>query len=307
MTESDYELVQVASGAWSVRARIEGETFHPVIGPQAEAEALYLRQMRLPERAAAAGRAFVLWDVGLGAAANVLTVLRAMNDVPTTLRIESFDHTPAPLRFAIRHARELGYLEGFEATASELLDRGTVSFRLGHCEVHWRFHQSDFPTWLQDASTSDVPGPDAILFDAFSPARNPAMWTLGLFRGLRRRVPHGAAGMLATYSRSTLLRVTLLLAGFHVGAGEATGEKEETTFAAALPGVVPRPLDRKWLDRAGRSTSAEPLHTAVYQQRPLTDESRAALEAHPQFRLPDGGIGPTTVPTPAPHLTTGRE
>jgi hypothetical protein len=27
VTESDYELVQVASGAWSVRARIEGETF----------------------------------------------------------------------------------------------------------------------------------------------------------------------------------------------------------------------------------------------------------------------------------------
>ena len=38
------------------------------------------------------------------------------------------------------------------------------------------------------AGDGDVPAPEAILFDAFSPARNPAMWTLGVFRGLRRRV-----------------------------------------------------------------------------------------------------------------------
>ena len=83
--------------------------------------------------------------------------------------------------------------------------------------------------------------------------------------------------------RSTLLRVTLLLAGFHVGAGEATGEKEETTFAAADPSLVTRPLDATWLGRAFRSTSAEPLHDPVYRQCPLSEESRKALESHPQF------------------------
>jgi hypothetical protein len=294
VTESDYELVQVASGAWSVRARIEGETFHPVIGPQAEAEALYVRQMQIASRAAAAKREFVVWDVGLGAAANVLTVLRSLTEVPARVRIESFDHTAAPLKFALTHASELGYVVGFEDPVRNLLAHGETRFQVGACEISWRFHKADFPTWLASAETTSVPGPDAILFDAFSPARNPAMWSLGIFRGLRQRVPQDAGGTLATYSRSTLLRVTLLLAGFHVGAGEATGEKEETTFAAADPSLVTRPLDATWLGRAIRSTSAEPLHESVYRQCPLSEESRKALESHPQFKFWVPGTGPVT-------------
>jgi hypothetical protein len=79
------------------------------------------------------------------------------------------------------------------------------------------------------------------------------------------------------------LRVTLLLAGFWVGAGEATGEKEETTLAATRPELIPRLLDSQWLGRALRSTSAEPLHQPVYRQAPLDPTSREALLAHPQF------------------------
>jgi tRNA U34 5-methylaminomethyl-2-thiouridine-forming methyltransferase MnmC len=48
-----------------------------VFAAVAEAEALYVRQLRLPERLRRSSGEFVIWDVGLGAAANVLTVLRA--------------------------------------------------------------------------------------------------------------------------------------------------------------------------------------------------------------------------------------
>jgi len=64
-----------------------------------------------------------------------------------------------------------------------------------------------------------------------SPAKNPAMWTLPLFTNFPT-ARSAAALRAATYSRSTILRVTLLLAGFFVGVGHATGEKEETTIAA---------------------------------------------------------------------------
>ena len=78
--------------------------------------------------------------------------------------------------------------------------------------------------------------------------------------------------------------MTWLLAGFHVGVGHATGEKDETTLAANTLALLDEPLDRKWLDRARRSTSAEPLHTPVYRQAPLTEETWERLLAHPQFR-----------------------
>lgn len=277
-----YSLVQVASGAWSVRSLAEGETFHPVVGPAAEAEALYVRQMRIPERAAAVPDEFVVWDVGLGAAANVLAVVRALGGTPARLRVESFDHTAEPLRFARSESDRLGYFGGMEHAVDGLLEHRDVEFQQGACTVRWRFHEADFPGWLR-AGHPGVPPPEAILFDAFSPARNPAMWTLDLFQRLRSRVGHRPA-TLATYSRSTLLRVTLLVAGFHVGAGHATGEKEETTLAASDASLAGRLLDDAWLARATRSTSAEPLHEPLYRQHPLSPGTRARLEAHPQFR-----------------------
>ncbi len=285
MEPGDYELVRVASGAWSVRSRRDGETFHPVVGPVHEAEALYVRQLDLAARARATPGEFVLWDVGLGAAANVLTALRALADVPVRVRVESFDHTLAPLAFARAEHESLGYFGGYCDAVDTLLDRREAAWNNGRSEVVWRVRVGDFPAWLQSPAAMAVPAPHAVLWDAYSPARNPAMWTLPVFRRMRELVPEGQRCALATYSRSTLLRVTLLLAGFRVGAGTATGEKEETTVAATDPAWVPAPLGAEWLGRARRSTSAEPLLEPVYRQAPPSPATLAALECHPQFRV----------------------
>jgi len=128
------------------------------------------------------------------------------------------------------------------------------------------------------------PAPHAILFDPFSPAKNPAMWTLPLFTNLFRLLDPGRPCALATYSRSTMTRAGLLLAGFYVGAGHATGAKEETTIAANTLELIHEPLDRRWLERARRSHSAEPLGELVYRQLRLAPATWEGLQAHPQFR-----------------------
>lgn len=286
---SNYRLVKLANGVHSVHSVRERETFHPVIGPVAEAEALYVRQLRLVERfrehTAASTEPFVLWDVGLGAAANALTVLRALREVRGNIRLVSFDHTIEPLRFALEHRAELGYFEHYETIAGSLAAGGSPAreFQNGANKVLWTLHLADFPALLRDAQSPKLPPPHAILFDAFSPAKNPAMWTLPLFSDLFHRLDPNRPCALPTYSRSTLLRVTLLLAGFFVGAGHATGEKEETTIAANAGELLTEPLDRKWLERAHRSTSAEPLREPVYRQAPLSADTWAKLESHPQF------------------------
>ena len=58
-----------------------GEKIHPGLGPAAEAEALYVRQLQLRERLQNHAGEFVIWDVGLGAAANALAVLRATREI----------------------------------------------------------------------------------------------------------------------------------------------------------------------------------------------------------------------------------
>lgn len=282
-TDGGYELVRLAKGVMSVRSRAVGETFHPVIGPVAEAEALYVRQLRLRERALAESAGLVLWDVGLGAAANVLTVLRALREVRSSLTVVSFDQTLEPLGFARSEAAALGYFDGYESAVDRLRLHGEVRFENGRQPVEWRVFEGDFPARLHEGASAQWPKPHAILFDAYSPARNPAMWTLPLFRRLHDLLDPERACALPTYSRSTMLRVTLLLAGFFVGTGHPTGEKDQTTIAANRRELIDEPLDGRWLQRAVRSTSAEPLREPFYRQAPLSPESLQHLREHPQF------------------------
>jgi len=195
----------------------------------------------------------------------------------------SFDQTAAPLEFALQHAEALGYFTGYEEHLARLLQFHHVTFKDAGHTVDWTVHLADFPRLLTQPAAQTIPKPHAILFDAFSPARNPAMWTQPLFASLHRLLDPGRPCALPTYSRSTMLRVSLLLTGFFVGAGHATGEKEETTVAANTPDLIAEPLDRKWLQRARRSTSAEPLWEPVYRQARLTQETWEKLQQHPQF------------------------
>ena len=109
------------------------------------------------------------------------------------------------------------------------------------------------------------------------------MWTLPVFENLFRALDPARPCALTTYSRSTLLRATLLLAGFFVGVGHATGMKEETTVAANTTELIAEPLNGRWLERAARSDSAEPLRGPVYSRAPLSPDKLAVLHRHPQF------------------------
>jgi tRNA U34 5-methylaminomethyl-2-thiouridine-forming methyltransferase MnmC len=278
-----YKIVKLASGVHSVHSVAHRETFHPVIGPVAEAEALYVRQLRLPERLASHSGEFIIWDVGLGAAANVLTVLRATRSAACPVHIISFDHTIEPLQFALANAATLGYFGGYEETVATFLRDHSIAFNDGNRKINWELRLGDFPSLLTHTSAHSLSPPHAILFDAFSPAKNPAMWTQPLFAHLLRLLDPARPCALPTYSRSTMLRVSLLLAGFYVGAGHATGEKEETTIAANTPVLISEPLDANWLRRARNSTSAEPLWEPVYRQAPLSPETWDKLRQHPQF------------------------
>lgn len=270
----NFEIVTVASGASSLRSCEHGETFHPVVGPMTEARTLHVFQQRLVERAAAMNESFIVWDVGLGAAANAVAVLEAFGHVPAhhlKVELHSFDQTLAPLRFALTHAAALGYLAPHREAIERLIATGETSVGC----VLWKLHEGDFR-----AADHVAPPPHAVLFDPYSPRANPALWTLDHFTALAGQL--APSSLLSNYTRSTAVRVTLLLAGLFVGRGSATGEKNETTLASNDAALLEAPLERAWLARVQRSTRGAPLRGGQ-AAGPIAPDDWQRLIAHPQF------------------------
>ncbi len=285
-----FELVPLAGGINSLRSLENGQTFHPVVGPQREAETVHVAGTRLVERAnelAARGLPTVIWDVGLGAAANALAAVRALQagyrgaELP---EINSFDHSVGALEFALENAAALGYPLGYEAELRSLLKRRAAAAVVGQTKLLWRLWPGDFPTVVRTTAPRGVP-PAAIFYDPYSPTVNPEMWTLETFAEVLGCTQPQIPCLLTTYTRSTAVRVTLLLAGWHVGIGGATGEKDETTVAANVPGLVERPLPRAWLEgKVYASTNAAPLRAGSGVTRgPISEEDFARLRVHSQF------------------------
>lgn len=280
----DYQLVELRNGQRTLFSAGYGEKMHPGLGPAAEAELLYVRQLNLCERMKSSADELVIWDIGLGGAANAIAALRATREVRGRLRLISFDNTAEPLEFALNNSVALGYPVGYELPMERLFRKKNTQFQNGNCAVEWEFYLGDFPAWLQGLRGGCAPAPPhAVFFDAFSPAKNPAMWTLPVFENLFRVLDPARPCALTTYSRSTMIRASLLLAGFFVGAGHATGLKEETTIAANDLSLIAEPLNTRWLERAMRSDSAEPLRQGVYSRARLRPETAALLLLHPQF------------------------
>lgn len=275
LASSSYSLVTVQSGARTVRSLECGETFHPVVGPMHEAVALHVRGQRLVERAREERGPFVVWDVGLGAAANAIAALEALEGV--AVEIHSFDRTLAPLAFARAEAAELGYVAPWVPAVDVLLADGKWSDARGG--ARWVVHQGDFRECMMRA-----PQPRAVLYDPYSPRANPELWTLEHFTVLRTQIGDNADCLLTNYTRSTAVRVTLMLAGFFVGRGGATGEKDQTTVAANRCDLLDDPLDAAWLARVGRSTRGAPLRAGSGEGGAIAPEDFARLSAHPQFR-----------------------
>jgi tRNA U34 5-methylaminomethyl-2-thiouridine-forming methyltransferase MnmC len=239
----------------------------------AEARALHVAGARLRERLEVMKEALVVWDVGLGAAANAVAVIEAAGG--KRVELHSFDRTKAPLAFALKHADQLGYLATHRPVVECLLATGRVTAGT----VDWSFHLGNFVEALNRAS---VPAPHLILYDPYSPAANPDMWTLEHFTNLHARLDPARSCLLTNYTRSTAVRVTLLLAGFFVGRGPATGEKTETTVAGNAFALLEQPLDREWLSRLSRSTRGAPLRIGKAGEA-IGAEDLARLERHPQF------------------------
>lgn len=274
MRDGDFELITLRSGARAVRHTGHGEVMHPAGGPWEEANRLYVDQPALAARLRrAGGRPVCIFDIGLGAATNAVAALACAKAAGGSLEIHSFELDLAPLRLALADPAGFPFLVPLADAAQALVDRGEWQAP----GVRWVLHRGDLLARLPDAPARA----DLIFFDPFSPQHNERLWTPAAFSAVRaccRDDGDGDGTQLFTYSAATPTRVSLLLGGFFVGAGVATGTKRETTVGATRLPLLAQPLGARWLARWERSSARAPVGQTV-----LSAGDEAAVRAHPQF------------------------
>ncbi|MCY1030778.1 MnmC family methyltransferase [Corallococcus sp. BB11-1] len=273
--DGDFELVTLRNGHRAVRHLGHGEVMHPAVGPWQEALGLYVDQPRLADRLRQPGPPLVILDVGLGAATNAVAALTRARELgperARELHVVSLEVDLAPLRLALADAEGFPFLQPFRAAAESLMRDGSWE----EPGLRWTLKLGDAVPFLD----GELPLADLVFFDPFSPASNPDMWTESVLARVRRHCREdGEGALLMTYSAATPTRVTLLLAGFFVGAGASTGTKGETTVASTRFESLAAPLGTRWRERWERSSSRAP-HGAE-----LTPEVERRLRTHPQWR-----------------------
>ena len=286
----NYEVHRAPEGFASIRQISSGEIMHSRTPPMQEAHRLYIEQSDLaarlrisPEENAETAAPLVIWDVGLGAAANAMAAIlcyeaQAAAGPVRPMHIVSFENDLDPLRLAFQHNREFTYLR--HAGIGGILGAGRWQSSQ-HADLSWTLVQGDF---LEKIATAPAP-PDVIFFDMFSSKTDATQWTLAALRQIFAAC-EGRATELFTYTCSTPIRAALLAVGFTIARGRSTVDKLDTTIAltpaaaqASSPGQREL-LGGEWLARWGRSSAKFPADLAAEDYASFEN----AIRSHTQFR-----------------------
>ena len=283
----NYEVHIAHEGFANIRQISSGEIMHMRTPPMEEARSLYIEQSNLARRIRRSNpngqELLVIWDVGLGAAANAMAAIQCYeaqaNIRPVRpMRLISFENDLDSLRLALRHDDKFPYLR--HGGPVGIAGRG-VWHSKEHVGLSWELVAGNF---LETVGQAPVP-PDLIFYDMFSSKTHGEQWTIEIFRRLFEACGERATELF-TYTHSTAARAALLAAGFFVAKGRPAGVKEETTIALT-PAALATPSARRykllaaeWIGRWNRSQAKFPSEIPV-DQRPAFAEQ---IRRHRQFR-----------------------
>ena len=278
----DYEVHRAREGFSSIRQISSGEIMHSRTDPMQEARELYVEQSQLRERLREEERKedpLILWDVGLGAAANAMAAIECYEAAAATrpLRIVSFENDLDSLRLALANSANFPYLR--VAAATTIVRDGEWRSH-DHPNLSWQLFSGDFLATLERA-----PAPDLIFYDMFSTKTSGRLWTAAAFRKLFE-ASAGKRAELFTYTCSTANRAALLAAGFFVARGRNAGDKTETTIALTPAGLRSARNDKRnllgrdWLEKWERSAAKFPADILPHQRSAF----EKIIREHEQFR-----------------------
>jgi hypothetical protein len=225
MLNERFEIIETLSGEKSIKDSLVQERLHPA-GPLYESQEIYIAQSRIKEKLSDMTRScpLVLYDVGLGAAANGIAAVEAAYEVcGHKLKILSFENDLEIFRFTLKNISSFPHLMKHEVLLNTLLENLFYNDQW----IEWEIMHGSFLDFIK----LDLAPPEIIFHDMYSPSKHRDLWDPQIFKRYFE-LARGGECTFVTYSQATWIRCGLRDAGFFVGHGKGLGMKRESTVAS---------------------------------------------------------------------------
>lgn len=216
--------VQCKDGSWTFHNDKVGESYHTPLGAAMEAREKFAGAVDLEERANKGKITILDFCYGLGYnTAAALEIVLASN--PSTEVVvygleddKSIVEESLSVPFPFKH-------EAIFSSLIKQFDAVTNTFSVKENNISLQVMIGDARDRVKE-----VPGViDVVFFDAFSPKKQPELWTVDVFKAIHSVCAMGA--VLVTYSCARHVRENLASAGFLVSDGPVIGRRGPATIA----------------------------------------------------------------------------
>ncbi|RUM28823.1 MAG: hypothetical protein DSY32_03895 [Aquifex sp.] len=251
--EEGRELVDTADGSKTLIHKTYGEPYHSqTAGAVRECLYKFVKPSRILEKAKEK-KVIRILDVGFGLGYNLAVALKHLWEVNPNLKVEIISLEREILR-------DIPLLpEPYRKVHEELLEK--VPEYDGE-KLSLRVLLGDARRKIKEVENFKA---DAVFHDAFSPYKNPELWTLDFLSLIKERVDD--KGYWVSYSSSLSVRKSLLTLGFKVGSSKEVGRKRKGTVAS-LKSPVP-PMEEDEIRKLVLSPFAVPMRDENLDKEPL--------------------------------------
>lgn len=252
----DYTVVVTEDQSQTLYSEAFGEACHSSSGAQSETRQIYLEGCDLKTKVQSheRGQKLSILEIGLGAGIGVIETYRFLKDQKHLKARMITTEIDAGLASYILASTPF---EKFSAPQC-LFEDNQIKILSSHCEqfelivlVGDARHSLSHPRVI-----SDYAKVAAIYQDAFSPKRNPLLWSIEWFKLLREHWAQDDC-ILSTYSASNSIRKALLKANWCVAIAPGFGPKRQSTRATPKGGELSPELT-VILERSGAEATHDP-------------------------------------------------
>lgn len=223
LPSNNYHWVQTADGSQTLHSQVFGEACHSTSGAKAETILHYIEGCKVQERLTAYPQ-FQILEVGFGLGIGFLTTLEFLAQ-SHPWHFVSLEIDADLVRWFLEEYKDLDICQHARWVSENLVEAEFQNIKLSIIVGDAR---EELPAYLQE----NVPRFHAIFQDAFSPKRNPVLWTVEWF-SLLKDLAHPEC-ILSTYSASSSIRKSLLESGWNVVKGHKFGPKRSSTRAGLI-------------------------------------------------------------------------